>query len=59
MNGFDFDFDLFLMAWHWKPAIEDMNWKAPGRIKKKVVSGIGVGESKILIDATILEDMGK
>ena len=20
-NGFDFDFDLFWMAWHWKPAI--------------------------------------
>ena len=21
MNGFDFYFDLFWMAWHWKPAI--------------------------------------
>ena len=21
-NGFDFDFDLFWMAWHWKPAID-------------------------------------
>ena len=31
----------------------------PVELKKKVVSGIGVGESKILIDATILEDMGE
>ena len=23
MNGFDFDFDLFWMAWHWKPAIAE------------------------------------
>ena len=21
LNGFDFSFDLFWMAWHWKPAI--------------------------------------
>jgi len=26
LNGFDFYFDLFWMAWHWKPAIvEDVN----------------------------------
>ena len=22
LNGFDFDFDLFWIAWHWKPAID-------------------------------------
>ena len=26
MNGFDFYFDLFWMAWHWKPAI--VSWLA-------------------------------
>ena len=25
-NGFDFDFDLFWMAWHWKPAIHYVLW---------------------------------
>ena len=30
LNGFDFYFDLFWMAWHWKPAINNMGERKNG-----------------------------
>ena len=30
LNGFDFYFNLFWMAWHWKPAIFPLGYCVPG-----------------------------